>query len=627
MIIHHVAMKSASKSSFKKLVEYITDPQSKKERVGKVRVTNCHSEDPVWAKHEITATQEKNKRAKGDKSYHLIISFAPGENPDPDILKIIEDRVVSSVGLSKHQRISAVHHDTDNLHIHLAINKIHPQSLAMVEPYRAYKKFGEVAIKIEEDFSLQVTNHIPAHTRSENIANDMEQNSGIESLLNWVKRHCLEDLNQANNWNKFNHVLSEHGLKLKPRGNGFVFLDKKGLMIKASSVSRKFSKKQLESRLGAYQTSDPTVIETKHSYEQKPLKQHSHTEELYSRYIEEMSQSKNNHSGNLLELNKKKTRSIEKAKRHAKLKRMALKLFKSSRTEKKILYSLISSKLQKDIKKIQKKHMNDKQNLSEKNTLLAWADWLQKKALGGDLKALKVLRYKAQNAKNKNSIYNDSCEEKVKLWPKPETVTKEGTAIYKVDNCTVKNTGTELSLSKGMSIDGLKQSIEMAQQLYGNCISVRGSQVFKNAIIRVSVRYKIEVTFQDKEMELTRENLMKQQEANNEHRRESGINRGTTASTSHGTTRANTRNRGSNRGVRGLNSIKHQSDSSRIRKGPPAKDENSLPSLSELNVVQLTGRSEVLLPNNAHDKLGGQRLKPDNKVRRFISRLKNKTIK
>ena len=115
MIIHHVAMKSASKSSFKKLVEYITDPQSKKERVGKVRVTNCHSEDPVWAKHEITATQEKNKRAKGDKSYHLIISFAPGENPDPDILKIIEDRVVSSVGLSKHQRISAVHHDTDNL--------------------------------------------------------------------------------------------------------------------------------------------------------------------------------------------------------------------------------------------------------------------------------------------------------------------------------------------------------------------------------------------------------------------------------------------------------------------------------------------------------------------------------
>ena len=291
------------------------------------------------------------------------------------------------------------------------------------------------------------------------------------------------------------------------------------------------------------------------------------------------------------------------------------------------MYSLINKKLQKDIKKIQKKYSDDKKKLNNQNGRVAWADWLQKKALNGDIKALEVLRYKSQVTNQNNSIVPNENNESVKMWPKPETVTKDGTAIYKVDNCTVKNTGKELSLSRGMSIEGLKQSIEMAKQLYGNCISVRGSQVFKNAIIRVAVRYKIEITFQDKEMEQTRKNLMKKEETNNEQRREPGTNRRRAASTSHGIARSNPRNRGGDRRVGGLNSIKYQSDPRRIRQGSPAKIENSLPSLSELNVVQLSRRSEMLLPDNAHDKLGRERLKPDNKVRRFISRLKNKTIK
>ncbi len=31
------------------------------------------------------------------------------------------------MGYADHQRVSAVHYDTDNVHIHIAINKIHPQ--------------------------------------------------------------------------------------------------------------------------------------------------------------------------------------------------------------------------------------------------------------------------------------------------------------------------------------------------------------------------------------------------------------------------------------------------------------------------------------------------------------------
>jgi hypothetical protein len=34
--------------------------------------------------------------------------------------------------------VSVVHHDTDNVHIHVAINKIHPRTLTLHDPIRDY---------------------------------------------------------------------------------------------------------------------------------------------------------------------------------------------------------------------------------------------------------------------------------------------------------------------------------------------------------------------------------------------------------------------------------------------------------------------------------------------------------
>ena len=136
-------MKKTRLSSFSGLVKYLCNEQNKQERVGKVRLSNCNSIDPIWAVQEVSATQAKNQRAMGDKTYHMLISFASGENPSDQALREIEESVASSIGFKEHQRISVVHHDTDNLHIHVAINKIHPQTFNMIEPYRAYKTFAE----------------------------------------------------------------------------------------------------------------------------------------------------------------------------------------------------------------------------------------------------------------------------------------------------------------------------------------------------------------------------------------------------------------------------------------------------------------------------------------------------
>ena len=80
----------------------------------------------------------------------------------------------------------------------------------------------------------------------------MEKAGGLESLTGWIQRNCLSQLQNAKNWKEFHHVCLENGLSLRARGNGFVFVSDK-IHVKASSVDRGLSKKNLEMRLGAFE--------------------------------------------------------------------------------------------------------------------------------------------------------------------------------------------------------------------------------------------------------------------------------------------------------------------------------------------------------------------------------------
>ena len=125
MIAKHIPINSVRKSSFSGLVNYILDPQNKSERIGLVRVANCYSDRPDCMIAEVLNTQQMNKRATSDKTYHLVVSFRDGELSE-DIMKKVEDELCDGLGFGEHQRLSVVHKDTDHLHIHIAISKIHP---------------------------------------------------------------------------------------------------------------------------------------------------------------------------------------------------------------------------------------------------------------------------------------------------------------------------------------------------------------------------------------------------------------------------------------------------------------------------------------------------------------------
>jgi len=260
MIAKKVPMRTPRKSSYPDLVKYMVDPQGKRERVGHVAVTNCHQDVALDAALEVVAIQAHNTRAEADKTYHLIISFAPGEDPPREVMEAIETRICEGLGYREHQRVSAVHYDTDNVHMHVAINKIHPTRHTIHEPYNDHKTLGRLCERLEVDYDLQRTNHMPKRTTSAGRAADMEQHAGIESLISWVKRECTSTLKAAASWQEIHAGLQSHGLQMRPHGNGLVIQDASGVAIKASSVGREFSKAQLEKRLGQFEVPHHSVV-------------------------------------------------------------------------------------------------------------------------------------------------------------------------------------------------------------------------------------------------------------------------------------------------------------------------------------------------------------------------------
>ncbi|MDD3550653.1 MAG: relaxase/mobilization nuclease domain-containing protein [Methanothrix soehngenii] len=148
--------------SWKRTADYILDSKgttTQGEKVASYRVTNCGTDDPAQATTIIEATQAANTRSKADKTYHLVYSFPPGERPPLDVLHAIEDELCAVIGYADHQRISAVHIDTDHLHVHVAINKVHPTGLQNVEPFFDKQRLMEACERLEIKHGLQRTNH------------------------------------------------------------------------------------------------------------------------------------------------------------------------------------------------------------------------------------------------------------------------------------------------------------------------------------------------------------------------------------------------------------------------------------------------------------------------------------
>lgn len=248
MIIKRAADRKESSSGrlvdyIQRALDYMQRKNTKEEDRPEVFTGNCLTQDIELCKLEMSFTQKQNHRAKGDKTYHMIISFSPEDDLTTELHKKVVADVCKDLGFGEHQRVCAVHKDTNNEHCHVVINKIHPKTFKMMDPYYDKFKMNEIAAELEQKYSLSVINH--SNEKSTNKLNNKLHYDGMKSFSQWVvdnvKIEIEEKIKEGVKWKEVVELLAKYNLHVRKRGNGLVISDKdKPLFIKASSVTTSF---------------------------------------------------------------------------------------------------------------------------------------------------------------------------------------------------------------------------------------------------------------------------------------------------------------------------------------------------------------------------------------------------
>ena len=284
------------------LANYVADSKHNGEKLHSFWMVNCQSGDGIEslpiAIEEIKSTQRQNTRAKGDKTYHLMVSFRKKDDmPSQEALEDIERHFAVALGFEEHERVIGLHKDTDNFHLHIAYNKVHPDTYLCRSPSWDYYKRENVCREMETKYGLSVDRGRADKEETSRVptgASDMEAHRWEESFDSYVRGHKEElskVIDKASNWQDVHKGFSEYDLELKKHGNGLVIASSsnKNTSIKASSIDRSFSKPKLESRFGAFQGPDPDngkekKARKKDSYKPKPTTKHPKQDRLWKKY-------------------------------------------------------------------------------------------------------------------------------------------------------------------------------------------------------------------------------------------------------------------------------------------------------------------------------------------------------
>lgn len=218
-------------------------------------------DDYNLAVQEVQDTQKLNIRSSREKTYHLMVSFHPEDMArlTPEDFKAIEQRFAEALGLADHQRHCGVHVNTNNPHMHVAYNLIHPVKLTRAEASWDYVKRERLCRELEKQYGLTRDKGRDDMLRGEALtpkAATFEARTGELSFEGYAREQAgaiLEALEKATSWKDVHAAFALRGMEIRRRGAGLVAINRYGKQTaKLSSIDRALSLRKLEERFGAF---------------------------------------------------------------------------------------------------------------------------------------------------------------------------------------------------------------------------------------------------------------------------------------------------------------------------------------------------------------------------------------
>lgn len=274
---------------FERLVEYIDRSQKAGEGEGteimlengdsRIAVNgvviqhNCFSLET--APVEMAATAMASRRCE-EPVFHYILSWQEDENPDPDIIFSCVADTQKALGLEGNQYVAAIHRDTDNVHVHIATNRVYPRTFKAATLSFSKERLQRCCRQLELKHGFRHDNGswkvdekgyvVRAKKRMKALpegAARLEHFADTESLTTYARQHCFEQIDRLLSgphfsWGAAHEILCAAGLCLDRKGEGlaiYSLYDTAQTPIRASRLHPDLTLKQ-EATAGAFQSPD-----------------------------------------------------------------------------------------------------------------------------------------------------------------------------------------------------------------------------------------------------------------------------------------------------------------------------------------------------------------------------------
>jgi hypothetical protein len=177
---------------------------------------------------------------------HYILSWPEHERPATQDIFATARHTLAALGMQDHQYIIAIHANTENLHAHIELNRIHPKTFRAFDHYYDFLTLHRAAREAEIQYGWYHDNGAfnvvvidgqkrivrnrdyrdPDLAPSRAGAQRAEVWSGEQLLETWCKGEPAADLKRVLNdaatgsWQDVQRVLALHGLALRDAGGG-----------------------------------------------------------------------------------------------------------------------------------------------------------------------------------------------------------------------------------------------------------------------------------------------------------------------------------------------------------------------------------------------------------------------
>jgi len=258
------------------LVDYIRSPHNTnaQEKIAHAGSRNFLSGTHTGQKIEMISLAQESVHSKMPVS-HWVFSWKENEQPTRAQVDELVDVFLERMGLVGHQTIYGLHYNTENYHVHIAVNRMHPETLKVVQPHKGFdlEEAHKIVAVVEQKqgwasenntrYTVQengelARNRKPKRVQPRQEALTVEHATGEKSAQRIAQERGHSIIKNAASWSELHQKLEEQGLRFEKKGSGaIVFVG--DIAVKASSVDRDFGMSKLCKRLGNFVPAETTL--------------------------------------------------------------------------------------------------------------------------------------------------------------------------------------------------------------------------------------------------------------------------------------------------------------------------------------------------------------------------------